>query len=176
MAEFDAADLHTFIEKQRIQELLLRSARGDDRLDRDLIASLFHPEGTCEFGALLLEGADTIADAIVKAAGGCLLTYHLLGMPLIELRGDVAAGETYFLATSSIAGENEGDKILRMRSGRYLDRIEKRDGTWRISVRTVIEDWSKSFEVPAGSANPAFRPGQQGQQDFLYTLLSELPQ
>ncbi|MBT5200195.1 MAG: nuclear transport factor 2 family protein, partial [Gammaproteobacteria bacterium] len=32
-----------------------------------------------------------------------------------------------------------------MYGGRYLDELEKRDGEWRISMRTYILDWSHSF-------------------------------
>lgn len=98
------------------------------------------------------------------------------GIPLIELRVDVAATETYFLASSTVAGESEGSKVLRIRSGRYLDRVEKRGGTWRISNRTVIQDWSKAFDISAAeAAAPSFRAGQQGTDDFVYSLLGSLP-
>ena len=28
--------------------------------------------------------------------------------------------------------------------GRYVDRLEKRDGVWRIALRTVVMDWNRN--------------------------------
>lgn len=175
MSDIDTAAIGQLLEKQQIHELVMRAARAGDRVDRDLLASCFHTDGSCEFGSLLLEGADAIADAITAAASNCLQTFHLLGNQLVELRGDIAASETYFIGSSVVAGENAGDRLLRMRAGRYVDRIEKRDGSWRIKARTVVEDWSKMLDIPAAAAAAAFRPGKQGKEDFLYTLLGSLP-
>ena len=91
-------------------------------------------------------------------------TQHFIGNCLIELDGDTAQAETYFHAYHRFAGgggtaENreaagmagageaadtmvwpEGESEL-MLAGRYLDRIERRDGVWKISYRKMICDW-----------------------------------
>lgn len=171
MSDPDASELRELLDKQRIYELTTRYCRGVDRVDRDLIASVFHPDGTCEFGALLLEGREAVADAISKAAGGCILTFHMIGNHHVDLNGDVAASETYFLSASTVSA-GEGDKELRMRAGRYVDRFERRDGEWKIKTRTVVEDWCKFMDLPVLPEGVSFRPGQQGAIDPLYTLLS----
>src|SRR3546814_10686384 len=41
-------------------------------------------------------------------------------------------------------GEAERDVSI---GGRYLDRMEKRDGEWRIAQRTMLYDWYQDFGV-----------------------------
>jgi hypothetical protein len=172
MNEIERGQFKDLVDKQNIHEVLMRCCRGVDRVDRDLIASSYHPDGRCEFGSLLLEGGDAIADAISKASAGCLLTYHMIGSELVEVHGNVAASESHFLGSSVVAGEVEGSRQLRIRAGRYLDRLEKRDGSWKIKERTVVEDWNKGFDI--SDTAPAYRPGEQGRKDFLYTLLASV--
>ncbi|WP_157220739.1 nuclear transport factor 2 family protein [Flavisphingomonas formosensis] len=172
MSEPSTDELRYLVDKQRVHDLLARYCRGVDRVDRDMIASVFHPDGTCEFGALLLEGRDAIADAISKAAGGCILTFHMIGNHLVEFHGDVAASEAYYLSASTV--EVDGSKQLRMRAGRYADRLERRDGEWKLKTRVVVEDWCKFMDLPLLPEGVSFRPGQQGTTDALYALLGSL--
>jgi len=39
-------------------------------------------------------------------------------------------------------------------SSRYLDRMEKRDGEWRIAHRTLIQDWKQIVEVREQALQP----------------------
>lgn len=173
MTDSFANELRDLIDKQKIHEVLLRYCRGVDRVDRDLIASSFHPDGRCEFGTLLLEG-DSIGDTIAKAAGGCHITTHVVGNHLVEIHCDVAASELYFLSSSIVSGGQGGERQLRMRAGRYVDRIERRGGDWKIADRVVVEDWCKFMELPELPEGVSFRAGQQGLGDALYTLLNSV--
>jgi hypothetical protein len=167
-AEPESHELAELLDKQRIHEVLVRYCRGVDRVDRDLIASAFHPDAQCEFAPLMLSG-ETIGDAIADAASGCELTTHMVGNELIELHGDTAHGETYYLS-SAVVGSEDG-KQLRMRAGRYVDLFERRQGEWRISNRVVVEDWCRFSDLPELPPGTSFRPGQQGLGDPLYALL-----
>jgi hypothetical protein len=166
--EPEPQELAELLDKQRIHEVLVRYCRGVDRVDRDLIASAFHDDAECEFGSLLLTG-ENIASAIGEAAGGCDLTTHMIGNELIELHGDSAHGETYYLSTAILDGES--GKQLRQRAGRYVDLLERRDGEWKLSKRVVVEDWCRFSDLPALPPGTSFRPGQQGLGDPLYALL-----
>lgn len=166
-AEHAVQDLLT---KQAIHEVVLRYCRGVDRVDRDLIAAAFHPDANCEFGSLLLSG-DTIADSIAEAAASNEITTHMVGNALYDLHGSIAHGETYYLSTSVVIGDQ--GKQLRMRAGRYVDRFEERDGTWKIANRVVVQDWCRFSDLPDLPAGAlSFRPGEQGPGDPLYTLLN----
>ena len=54
--------------------------------------------------------------------------------------------------------------------GRYIDRMEKRDGVWKITHRTGVNDWQR-IEPPSSMGLSKVDPssyGQQGKGDFLY--------
>lgn len=169
--ELDPHVVQELLIKQTLHEIVLRYCRGVDRVDRDLIASAFHPDAKCEFGALLLTG-ETIADAIAEAAASNEITTHMVGNALFDLHGTIAHGETYYLSTS-VVGSADG-KQLRMRSGRYVDLFELRDDEWRIADRVVVQDWCRFSDLPDLPPGVSFRPGQQGSSDPLYTLLGAL--
>src|SRR6266540_2173559 len=114
-------ELAQLLDKQAIHETLMRYCRGVDRVDQELIASAFHPDGSCEFGELVLKG-DEIAGAIAAAAGSYHLTQHMIGNELVELDGDVARSEAYYISNTVIDGDD--GRQLRMRAGRYVDRLE----------------------------------------------------
>jgi hypothetical protein len=57
------------------------------------------------------------------------------------INGDIAEGEVYTIATHTFgAGDRDIDVIV---GGRYLDRYEKRDDTWKIVERTIVTDWAE---------------------------------
>ncbi len=57
------------------------------------------------------------------------------------ISGDVAEGEIYIIATHTFgAGDRDVDVIV---GGRYLDKYEKRDATWKIIERTIVTDWAR---------------------------------
>ena len=56
---------------------------------------------------------------------------HNVTTHLCEIEGDVAHAESYVIVV--LLGRN--GKTAQFISGRYLDRLERRDGAWRIAVR-----------------------------------------
>jgi hypothetical protein len=54
-----------------------------------------------------------------------------------EIDGDVAHAETYYLFT---ARNRDGTNWIA--GGRYIDRLERRDGRWRIALRCNAVEWS----------------------------------
>ncbi len=158
------------VAKHDIHDVLVQYCRGVDRVERDVIAATFHPDARCEFGELLLEGP-TIADTIATAAGGCHITTHMVGNAIIALDGDVARSELYYLSSSVVDAPDGDGRQLRMRAGRYVDRIERRDGRWRIADRVVVEDWCRFTPLLPTPPGASFRPGAQGAGDPLYGLI-----
>ena len=86
---------------------------------------------------------------------------------LIEVNGDVAHGETYFVAYHRFDETNGEDLEAALRSqgqnpqdlawpeggselllgGRYLDRFERRSKVWKIAYRKMINDWCRAQPV-----------------------------
>lgn len=135
-------NLQALLDKQAITELAYRYMRALDRLDPDLFASLFHPEGWCEYGFVNCTASE-FADFAMNALQEHVANQHFVGNILIDLNGDEAFGEVYFNAYHKIPAEGGGfdDCII---AGRYLDRYEKRDGEWKFTYRSERVDWSRT--------------------------------
>jgi SnoaL-like protein len=56
------------------------------------------------------------------------------------LSGTIAEGEIYSIATHTFsAGDRDVDVTT---GGRYLDKYEKRYGTWKFIERKIVTDWA----------------------------------
>ncbi|MGK2287116.1 nuclear transport factor 2 family protein [Pedomonas sp. V897] len=142
--------------------------RGQDRLLPELHRSAFHDDAYVDCG--LYAGS---ADGFVEFAQGFLgelkSSHHLIGQVHIDVQGDVADGEVYFIAYHRIV-ENGEDKDLIV-AGRYVDRYEKRDGVWKIARRREIVDWARTD--PASDSflreQTALHLGGRRNEDFSVT-------
>ena len=163
----------------------LRMAVGHHRADRLAEARVLyeqvlkavptHPDALHFYGILRFRQGDAeIAERLIRQAIDAVPDfpdYHLnLGNILIDLAGDVANVETYFLAVQR--REEDGKTFTRTRAGRYLDRFEKRDGVWRVANRRVIDDWSRLDEVvqAAREVGPDNTHGTRDRTDASYEV------
>lgn len=141
-------NLEQLADHVEIQQLLYRYCRGVDRGDRALIASVYHDDAQDDHGGFKGLGSD-FANWIVDAMdrNRTIGQHHITNM-LIEFDGDVAHGESYFLAFHPDVVPGSDEESLSFSGGRYLDRFEKRGGTWKIADRRVVFDWSRAPEPP----------------------------
>jgi hypothetical protein len=129
--------------RQEIRDCLARCARGVDRLDADLIRSAYHPDATDDHGMFVGGREEFIAWAIDLHARAHLTHQHHLTNHLCRVDGDHAESETYFAFIGVNRPGSPGDAPTLVTSGgRYLDRLERRAGEWRIAVRVALRDWS----------------------------------
>ncbi len=132
------------VARENIRDCLARLARGEDRRDAALISGCFWSDAAVEFG-IFAGTFDAYLAWVTPGAPSIPVTLHTLGQSLIELSGDTAAVETHVSAYHRIDfGEAEHDVFL---GGRYLDRMERRGGQWRIAHRTMLYDWMKDLGV-----------------------------
>ena len=129
--------LALLIDRQDILDCLTRFSRGMDRFDRDLFLSAFHADATIAAGSFV--GApDALYDwARGLHEAGQQATHHNLLNHSCDLDGDTAHTETYYL----FVGRNRDDSNW-IAGGRYIDRLERRGGVWRIALRTNAIEWS----------------------------------
>lgn len=131
------ARLDEMIDRHEIESAIRRISRGIDRFDRDLFLSGYHPDATIDAGAMV-DGP-----ARVYEAGRGLhdigqdATLHHLTNHTCELDGDTAHAETYFI----YVGRNR-DGTNWAGGGRYVDRLERREGAWKIAFRLTVMEWS----------------------------------
>ena len=133
----DPARLAALLDRQDILDCLTRFSRGMDRFDRALFLSAFHADATIAAGSFV--GApDALYDwARGLHEGGQVATHHNLLNHTCDLAGDTAHSETYYL----FVGRNRDDSNW-IAGGRYIDRLEKRGGAWKIALRTNAIEWS----------------------------------
>lgn len=131
---------------EEIRQAMYAYARGVDRGDQELLAPAFHDDAYDDHGNFRGNKADALA-ALGRSAQNkdVKASMHHLGNILIDLEGDFANVETYFVAYHRRV--IDGKTYTRSRAGRYLDRFEKRDGRWRVLNRRVVDDWSRLDQV-----------------------------
>lgn len=74
-----------------------------------------------------------------------------------EIDGDKANAETYIQAIMRF--KREGKLYDLVGCGRYLDKLERRQGEWRIAARVVLGDWDKVDEVEGTGRRRTRRQG-----------------
>lgn len=147
MQEIDAAfasQLKELVDREAIRDCLLRYCRGVDRFDRELLLSAFHPDCLDEHGKFV-GTPEEFADWALGQHGRAHLSHqHLILNHSVEIEADTAHAETYFVFVCM----NRVGKPLTMGGGRYVDRLERRAGEWRIAARVTLRDWAMTDEIP----------------------------
>jgi hypothetical protein len=133
--------LQSLLDKQAITENLLRFCRGCDRFDLNLLESVYWPEAIDDHGAYV-GPASVFAKSVCDTKAIYNALSHKISPPLIELCGNQAKVETYFLCMVIHNSEYEMGEADYMIGGRYMDLCEKRGGEWKILRRMVIWDWN----------------------------------
>lgn len=178
-------ELQALLDKQACAEVMITYCRAIDHMDEALLRSVFHPDSQHHHG---FEGPSSDPNAtggdFVAYALGVLATHthshHQLGNILIELEPDgvTAFTEAYFTAYHRMrargdpkAATNAYDTQMDfLVGGRYMDRMEKRDGVWKIACRVGMTDWTR-IEPPASQgyfATPQDYRSRQSREDMVY--------
>jgi hypothetical protein len=160
----DAAD------RLAIHDVLCRYARGIDRCDLETLRNVWWPGARADYGDGEVDALDWSGQVVV-ALGAMLRTQHFLGNVLILLDDDRAEAETYCRAYHEVEGDS-GRAEMEV-GGRYLDRLERRAGEWRIAHRRYVLDWSRNGPSTARWEGPLYgnlkRRGARRPDDPSYT-------
>jgi len=133
----DAA-LRELIDRQAIADCIHRYTRGMDRHDKELALSAYHPDAIDDHGLYCGVAKDFIDWACWFHDQYQTLHHHYVTNHSVELDGDTAHAETYWL----FVGVNKDPAHpLMMSGGRYIDRFERRQGKWGIAARSCIIEW-----------------------------------
>jgi hypothetical protein len=161
-----------YLDREEIRDLSRRYMRGLDRLDKTMLQSVFANDATVDYGFFQGSAGDFV-DFAHGVLGDHLANHHMLGQMMIDVRGDEAVGEIYFQAFHRILeGGKEKDLFI---AGRYLDRYAKRDGVWKISFRSEVNDWARTDPAAdeALSQNGAAIIGARAPDDYSMPFFPE---
>jgi hypothetical protein len=130
-------DVAFLLDRRAIEDLIHAQARGHDRFDVALLSAAYHLDGVDEHGAASVNSAQDYpqwANAVHGA--GSQICLHNITTHNCEMTGDVAHVESYVLV-----GLLDPDGVtVRLINGRYIDRMERRDGVWKIALRRCTID------------------------------------
>jgi SnoaL-like protein len=195
--ELDAATLQALMagaERAAIENVLGLYCRAIDRLDVQLLKSVYHPDGIDDHGAMCLNAHEFAERIVETVAQLCVYSMHTVTHAVIDVGDGVARSEAYYLGYHTVASGEEaigkffGTRYLEAQrragmldqrheyicGGRYLDVFQKRDGVWRIFRRRITNEFSVSRpEATTSEGIPGmyFRPGSRDRADPVYQLV-----
>ncbi|HGM5493065.1 TPA: nuclear transport factor 2 family protein [Serratia fonticola] len=112
----------------------------------DALRQLFHPDGTIEVTWFEGKARDFI-DGSMKMGASEARTKHLIGTPLVSF--NPSATKAIVETNAVIVGENIKLNVGCEGHNRFYDRVEKRDGVWKLLHRESIYDMA-TFTFPMG--------------------------
>ena len=163
--EIDAKTLQLIQEtadRQAIENVLGTYCRALDRLDLELLKSVYHADGFDDHGSMKLNAHEFAEQVIAKMRGICVYGMHTITQTVIEVKGDKATSEAYYMGLHITASGEEaigqffGPKYLEKQrtqgnldkrheyicGGRYIDILHKRDGQWKIFRRKMTNEFA----------------------------------
>jgi 3-phenylpropionate/cinnamic acid dioxygenase small subunit len=132
-----AAQVQELLDREAIRDCLYRYARGLDRHDHEILFSVYHEDAIDHHGEFLgppdkfVPWAHALHEAQWKAHT------HFITNPRIEIDGDIAHAECYVLFVL----RRKDPALVDLGGGRYIDRLERRNGEWRIAARQHVVEW-----------------------------------
>jgi len=118
-------------DRAAILDCIARHARGCDRHDVDLISGAYWSDAVDEHGRTTNRGDEYGEWVNAAHAATSRVHTHNVTTHTCEIDGDTAHAESYVVVVLLGADGRTAQCI----SGRYLDRLERRGGEWRIALR-----------------------------------------
>lgn len=172
-----------------IQELLYRYARGVDRRDWQAVRAVYHSDAFDDHGNYKGD-IDGFIESLQTRHAHIEQSMHVIANCIIEFdTPDSALVESYFITYQRImpsAGEGRASYLLRealaddeavqgQAIGRYVDRVTRRMGEWRIEKRAVVyEVYRGTPTVPGGRLRDNWTVSARDGHDPIERLRSEL--
>jgi SnoaL-like domain len=130
-------DVRHLMDRSQILDCIARHSRTQDRHDIEGLTSAYHQDGHDEHGNVVNEAKNYAAWVNALHDATFKIHSHNLTTHSCEIQGDTAHCDTYVLF--GLLGLDE--KAVWFGSGRYIDRLERREGVWKIALRRTIVEW-----------------------------------
>jgi hypothetical protein len=129
-------DVQYLKDRSEILDCVAAHARGCDRHDTELVTGTYHEDGVDVHGATINTGPEYAAWANEVHRATAQNHLHNITTHTCDVVGDEAHTESYVMVTL-LSPDTTTATVM---CGRYVDRLERRDGAWRIAVRrTTVE-------------------------------------
>ena len=165
MSDIDARLGH-MLDHHEIREALTAYCHACDRADEAMMAACYTGDDSFDDHGLVRapgpEYARLMTANIVERTDA---VWHVLGQSAIKVDGDSAAAETFFLGLMRLKPQ-DGISRLNQLAGRFVDRLERIDGQWKIKHRTCVRDTSITLRVDEDmQAGYGLAPGTRDASD-----------
>ncbi|WP_436791712.1 nuclear transport factor 2 family protein [Yinghuangia sp. YIM S10712] len=130
-------------DRMAILDCVMNQSRGRDRHDLEILAGIYHDDGMDEHGHAVTMGPEYGEDANKAHAAVFADHLHNITTHTCEIDGDEAHCESYVIGAMR---PRKGNSVLLL-GGRYLDRLERRDGTWKIALRRCTLEWTMTGDT-----------------------------
>jgi hypothetical protein len=190
--------IQSILDRQEIEQVLAMYCRAIDRMDLELLKSVYHPDGTDDHGSFSGNAHEFAKQIIASLTESIIDGMHTVTHSAIDVKGNFATVESYYLAYQLCPGGHEkvaaffGERYAKMVTeqgaiqsnhdffcgGRYIDLFERRHGQWKILRRKITNEWN--VVQPAGRITDqgyiaAYNlPGRRDKTDPVY--LNRLPE
>ena len=136
MATQDEA-LRRLLDEAACRDVLARYGPAIDWQDRSSLESVFWSDAEIDYGFFKGSGAALI-DMLLHIATLSLRRFHMMSGERLRIDGASAEAESYMLTQAVSQGE-DGSLTSSIFYGRFLDRLECRQGEWRIARRMYLQ-------------------------------------
>jgi hypothetical protein len=147
-ARLDAIEknLQHIHDREAIHAVYLHYGRGIDRLDEHLYMSAFWPDARIHYGAEEAISRDEHwSGHMLHGHRDRMHAWgHLLTNEFADIDGDTAHVEIYVTPMWVVKEPSPSDVFW---SGRYIDRLDRRDGEWRIAVREFMPHFAMKVDT-----------------------------
>jgi hypothetical protein len=173
--------------RAEIMDVMALYCHATDRRNWKLMEFVFHEDAKWSLASLQGQTwRESLAVGIKLFERHILATSHQLGNVLMRIDGDVAITEAYCTAYHRVRADappggpfgGVGYEYDLVGGLRYVDRFERRNGTWRIAERHGLSDWrhcQPAADGVLGQVDPLFRGARDG-TDRASAVVSSLMQ
>jgi hypothetical protein len=175
IAADERAALREMRDEYEIRRLITSLGSSGDRYDADASIDCYHPDAIDEHGERFRGNAHNFIRWGMDPGreGAAQILYHSLTNFRIEVHGDVAASQTYVVATHV---RPVGSRLkVGWFGGRYLDRLERRDGgPWKIAYRRAVLDWDLEVDHVAAYPGDMWPRGVRSTDDQSFAMFDRV--
>lgn len=192
MSTVTDGEIRELLDRQKCYDVLTRYCRALDRADVELMKTVYWDDAVDDHGVFDGNAQDFAEFIISEIQNWFEVTMHAICNVHMEYYGDAMCTESYLLAYHKVNNSTEkinaiqgptylsllnasaikGSHQVFLFGGRYIDRLEKRGGEWRIASRQVCMDWNENWPgngiFDEGMFSQLQRLGCRGPDDPVY--------
>ncbi|CAN5442483.1 nuclear transport factor 2 family protein [soil metagenome] len=156
--------LQQMLDEFQLHKLVHSYCRAVDRGDLETLRSLYHVDAQDRHGGFSAGPVENFLTELAATRPYLRSMQHHVTTVNFAVAGERAEGEIYSIATHTFtAGDRDVDVTV---GGRYLDKYEKLDGTWKFVERGIVTDWARVYDPSSVTFDhPLTRDAPRGTAD-----------